>query len=629
MSLSPAFLDELRARVPLSPVVGRRVKLVRAGREWKGCCPFHNEKTPSFYVNDDKGFYHCFGCGAHGDVFRFLTEQEGLPFMDAVTALAAQAGMEVPAASPQAQARADENEELQTLAGRAADWFRSQLAAPAGSEARAYLARRGVSEAIVAAFGLGFAPGTGLKAALGNPQEAAMLAAGLLGQGDDGRIFERFRGRLIFPIRDRRGRVVGFGGRAIESGSPRTGARGGGDVQPKYLNSADGPLFDKGRLLYNLDRAGPAARKADRLVVVEGYMDVIGVAGAGIAELVAPLGTAMTEAQLELAWRLVDVPILCFDGDGAGQRAAVRAALRALPLLKPGKSLAIATLPPGEDPDDLVKRGGPAAFEAVLAAARPLAEALWLAETAGAETATPETRAAVRSRLKAHAETILDPDVRALYRADFDARFDAAYLARRRSAPAPQRGAFKGRGAWAPQPQPVSSALKAQAAGGGDSAESIAVVAGLLRNPWLADSHGEAISALPLGAGRAARLRDAVLAAATHTTGLDARRLDAHLHSAGLAEAADALCRANRLRFSFCIPDSAKAPERSVQARDFALVVGRLSARSGLEAELAMATAALAQAPSEDGFRRQQALVAERQELDAAMMRLAESMRED
>ncbi len=621
MSLSPAFLDELRARVPLSPVVGRRVKLVRAGREWKGCCPFHNEKTPSFYVNDDKGFYHCFGCGAHGDVFRFLTEQEGLPFMDAVKALAAQAGMEVPAASPQAQARADENEELQTLAGRAADWFRAQLAGPAGGEARAYLARRGVSDTVAAAFGLGFAPGIGLKAALGNADDAAMLAAGLLGQGDDGRMFERFRGRLMFPIRDRRGRVVGFGGRAL------------GDIQPKYLNSADGPLFDKGRLLYNLDRAGPAARKAGRLVVVEGYMDVIGVADAGITELVAPLGTAMTEAQLELAWRLVDVPILCFDGDGAGQRAALRAALRALPLLKPGKSLAIATLPPGEDPDDLVKRGGPAAFEAVLAAARPLAEQLWLAETAGAETATPETRAAVRSRLKAHAETIADPDVRALYRADFDARFDAAYLARRRAAPVPQRGNLKGRGNWTPQPQPVSSALKAQAAGGGDSAESIAVVTGLLRNPWLAESHGEAISALPLGTGRAARLRDAVLAAATHVAGLDAKRLDAHLRSAGLADAAEALCRANRLRFSFCVPISGPVSgpvsQRSVQDRDFALVVGRLAVRTGLERELAMATAALAKDPCEDGFRRQQALVAERQELDAAMMRLAESMRED
>lgn len=624
MSLSPAFLDELRARVALSPVVGRRVKLVRAGREWKGCCPFHNEKTPSFYVNDDKGFYHCFGCGAHGDAIRFLTEVEGLPFMEAVKTLASGAGMVVPAATPQAQERASEQEELQALTGRAATWFASQLAGHDGREARAYLARRGVSAAMVAAFGLGFAPGNGLKAALAGADEGRMLAAGLLGQGEDGRIYERFRGRLMFPIRDRRGRVVGFGGRAL------------GDIQPKYLNSADGPLFDKGRLLYNLDRAGPAARKAGRLVVVEGYMDVIGVAGAGIGELVAPLGTAMTETQLGLAWRLVDEPILCFDGDGAGQRAAYRACLRALPLLQPGKSLRIAVLPAGEDPDDLVKRGGPAAFEAVLAAARPLAEQIWLAENAGGETATPETRAAVRTRLKAHAATIADPDVRALYRAEFETRFEAAYLTRRQADRAPARKRAVGRngastGGWAPMIQPVSQALKTQAAGGGDSAEVMAVVTGLLHNPWLADRHGEAIASLPLGDGRAARLRDAVLAAAARSTGLEAGQLRPHLEADGLADVADAFCRANRLRLSFCvISDAAHADiDRSAQARDFALMVERLSVRAGIDSELAEATRALSTGWTEEGFARQQALLAERMELNAAMMRLAETLRGD
>ncbi len=623
MSLSPAFLDELRARVPLSPVVGRRVKLVRAGREWKGCCPFHNEKTPSFYVNDDKGFYHCFGCGAHGDVIRFLTEQEGLPFMDAVKSLAVQAGIEVPSASPEAKARSSEQEELLALTERAAEWFKSQLAGQAGSEARAYLGRRGVSAAMADAFGLGFSPGSGLKAALAGADEGRMLAAGLLGKGDEGHVFERFRGRLMFPIRDRRGRTMGFGGRAL------------GDIQPKYLNSADGPLFDKGRLLYNLDRAGPASRKAGRLIVVEGYMDVIGVAGAGIYELVAPLGTAMTETQLQLAWRLVDEPILCFDGDGAGQRAAYRACLRALPLLQPGKSLRIAVLPDGEDPDDLVKRGGAAAFEAVLAAARPLAEQLWMAETLGLETATPEMKAAVRSRLKAHAETIADPDVRALYRADFDAKFDAAYLARRRAPASSQRQSVRGKLGWAPLIQPVSAALKAQAAVGGESAEVAAVVTGLLLNPWLADAHGEAIAALPLGGGWASRLRDAVLAAAARSAGLEVDSLRPHLSSAGLADAAEALCRRNRLRFSFCqvLSDSDAGSSRSAQARDFALVVERLVARAGLEVDLARATSDMAMADDEEGygagFKRQQALLAERMELDNAMMRLAESLRGD
>jgi DNA primase len=613
VSLSPAFLDELRARVPLSPVVMRRVKLARAGREWKGCCPFHNEKTPSFYVNDDKGFYHCFGCGAHGDVIRFLTEQEGLPFMEAVTQLAAQAGMEVPSPSPRAAQKQDENEALLALTARAADWYQQQLAGPAGAEARAYLGRRGVSAEMVRAFALGFAPGSGLKAALGGADEAKMLAAGLLGRGEDGSLYERFRGRLMFPIRDRRGRVVGFGGRAL------------GDVQPKYLNSADGPLFDKGRLLYNLDRAGPVARKAGRLVVVEGYMDVIGVAGGGIAELVAPLGTAMTEAQLELAWRLVDTPILCFDGDGAGQRAALRACLRALPLLQPGKSLAIATLPAGEDPDDLVKRGGAEAFEAVLAAATPLDEHVWRMETAGNAGNTPEARAAIRARLRAHAESIAHPDVRALYRAEFDRRFEAQWLARPQ-APLRQAGRMAG-GRWTPPAPPVSEALKAQAQATGDTPEQLALVAGLIANPWLADRHGETLAGLALGEGRAARLRDAVLAAAALTPGLEARGLRSHLVKAGLEGAADMLCRANRLQMRFCVATAAGAGD--ALETEFATLLRCVVERPQIEQALAQATRAVVASGSEADFARQQRLRAERDDLHATLMRLAESGRAD
>ena len=617
MSLSPAFLDELRARVPLSPVVGRRVKLLRAGREWKGCCPFHNEKTPSFYVNDDKGFYHCFGCGAHGDVIRFLTEQEGLPFMEAVKQLADQAGMEVPSPSPQAAQRQDEAEALLALTARAADWYRQQLAGPAGADARAYLGQRGVSAALVEAFALGFAPGNGLRAALGNPEEAKMLDAGLLGRGEDGSVYERFRGRLMFPIRDRRGRVVGFGGRAL------------GDVQPKYLNSSDGPLFDKGRLLYNLDRAGPAARKSGRLVVVEGYMDVIGVAGAGIGELVAPLGTAMTEAQLELAWRLVDAPVLCFDGDGAGQRAALRACLRALPLLQPGKSLAIATLPAGEDPDDLVRRGGAEAFEAVLSVASPLADHIWRMETAGDTTKTPEARAAVRARLRAHADSIAHPDVRALYRAEFEHRFEAAFLARRASAPAAtgRRTDARAQGRWNATPLPVSEALKVQAGARSDTPEQLALVAGLIANPWLADRHGEAIAGLALGEGRAARLRDAVLAASALTTGLEAGDLRPHLQAAGLDKVADDLCRANRLRMRFCT--EAVPVTGDVLEAEFASLLRCVVERPQIELALVQATREFVASGSEADFARQQRLRAERDDLHATLMRLAESGRAD
>lgn len=611
MSFPPAFLDELRARVPLSPVVGRRVKLIRAGREWKGCCPFHNEKSPSFYVNDDKGFYHCFGCGAHGDVIRFLTEQEGLGFIDAVKQLATQAGMKVPSESPEARARAEVAETLQSLAQRAADWFQQQLRTPAGSEARAYLERRGVSAALIKDFALGFSPDsrTALKTAMKDAGEDRLVEAGLLGRTDNGETYDRFRGRLMFPIRDRRGRVVGFGGRAL------------GDIQPKYLNSADGPLFDKGRLLYNLDRAGPVARKSGRLVVVEGYMDVIGVAGAGTAELVAPLGTAMTEDQLGLAWRNADEPILCFDGDGAGQRAALRASLRALPLLAPGKSLRIARLPAGEDPDDLVRRGGAAAFRTVLDAAVPLIDFLWSSEIEGQDASTPERRAAVRQRLKAHADSIADPNVRALYAAEFSARFDALFLAR----PQRTRQPFvPGKGFVAPLAG-ASNALKARARPGSSQQEINALLLGLLNHPQLADRHGEGLAALELADSRQIALRDVMLAIAADTPGLETTGLAHELEARGLAAAVTWLRTANRLRFAF----NRAQVDAAIAAEDFALLLDSVLARSRIDAELVAATARFQQTLADADFERQQALRIERGEIDAVMMRLAESRRDD
>lgn len=615
MSLPPSFLDELRARVPLSPVIGRRVKLTRAGREWKGCCPFHNEKSPSFYVNDDKGFYHCFGCGAHGDVIRFLTEQEGLGFIDAVKQLAAQAGMEVPSESPESRARSEVNESLQALAEQAATWFQAQLRGSAGAAARDYLDRRSVSPEMVKAFGLGFSPDsrTGLKTALKAAGEEKLVEAGLLGRAESGETYDRFRGRLMFPIRDRRGRVVGFGGRAL------------GDAQPKYLNSADGPLFDKGRLLYNLDRAGPVAHKSGRLVVVEGYMDVIGVAQAGIAELVAPLGTAMTETQLALAWRQVDEPILCFDGDGAGQRAALRAALRALPLLAPGKSLRIASLPAGEDPDDLVKRGGAAAFEGVLDAALPLIEFLWRSETEGQDTSTPERRALVRQRLKTHADTIADPSVRALYAADFAARFDAQYLAR----PERPRRPFTPGGKFAAPLLGASPALRARGnASQSASPEVTAILAGLLTHPALADRHGETIAGLPMSDPRQARLRDAILSALALAPDLESAALQHDLEQRGIGEAADAMRksnRANRLQFSFTRAETAI----EVASRDFGVVIDAIAARARIEAELAATTLRFRTSLADEDFVRQQNLLAERVAIDSTMMRLAESLRDD
>src|SRR3954468_13636020 len=360
MTLSTAFLDELRARTALSSVVMPSVKLIRAGREWKACCPFHIEKTPSFTVNDDKGFYHCFGCGAHGDAIRYLTDQRGMPFMDAVKELAAKAGMEVPAADPKAKERADRAASLTDVMAEVAKWYSEQLNGLAGTEARDYLKRRGIDAAVAQRFGLGLAPDsrTALKRALEKLGEDRLVETGMLIQPEEGEkkeSYDRFRGRLMIPIRDPRGRVIGFGGRIL------------GEGEPKYLNSPQTVLFDKGRTLYNLDRAGPASRTAKRLIVVEGYTDVIALDRAGIAEVVAPNGTALTEGQLERLWRLPPPPLLRFHRATSRPQAAIRAATRALPLLAPDRTLRFVELPAGQDPDDVVRAGGTEAIEELLA----------------------------------------------------------------------------------------------------------------------------------------------------------------------------------------------------------------------------------------------------------------------
>ena len=413
MSLTPAFLDELRARTSLSALVAKTVKLTKAGRESKGCCPFHNEKTPSFYVNDDKGFYHCFGCSAHGDAIKWLTDQRGLPFIDAVKELAQAAGMEMPALDRRAAEKQEASRDLHDVMAEATAWFTDQLNGLGGGDARALLDKRGVSAKTARDFGLGFAPDSRgkLKAALAAAGDATLVEAGMLIQVEGKEPYDRFRGRLMIPIRDPRGRTIAFGGRII------------GDGEPKYLNSPDTPLFDKGRTLYNLDRAAPAVRKSGRVLVVEGYMDVIALAQAGIAEAVAPLGTALTEAQLERLWRMVDVPILCLDGDSAGQKAALRAAHRALPLLTPGKSLSFVPLPPGQDPDDVIRVGGAPAFEELLRLPVPLAHTLYVSERSSAATDTPEGRAGLRSSLQSLAASIANPLVKNEYGRAFNDLF--------------------------------------------------------------------------------------------------------------------------------------------------------------------------------------------------------------
>lgn len=367
MSLTPQFLDELRARTSLSALVGATVKLTKAGREHKGCCPFHSEKTASFYVNDDKGFYHCFGCSAHGDAIRWLTEQQGLGFIDAVRDLAERAGLEVPAPSPDYARREAAIEDARGVIERAADWYAERLAGE--PRARAILAERGVGDAAIARFGLGLAPGSSSVSMCG-AEPRALEAAGLLIDTPNG-WRDRFRQRIMIPIHDARGRVIGFGGRAISA-----------NADAKYINSAEGPHFDKGRTLFNLHRAAPASRDKRRLVIVEGYFDAIALDGVGVAEVIAPMGTALTPEQLERAWRVHHCPILLFDGDAAGRRAAVKACERAMPMLGPGASLAIALLPDGMDPDDLARApesegGGRDGVERVLAEAVPLSAFLF------------------------------------------------------------------------------------------------------------------------------------------------------------------------------------------------------------------------------------------------------------
>lgn len=418
MKFSTDFLDEIRARVPVSQVVGARVKLRKSGREWAGLSPFNAEKTPSFFVNDQKGFYHDFSSGKHGDVFTFLMETEGLGFPEAVEKVAAMAGLPMPARSREGEARDQRRAVLRDALTLAAEIFATTLNAPAGAKARGYLSDRGVDPAAQRLFGLGYAAPDrfALREALAahGVDLPEMIAAGLLAHGDDVAVaYDRFRDRVMFPIHDRGGKLVAFGGRALDPAA-----------RAKYLNSPESELFHKGELLYNHHRARKAAHERGEVIVVEGYVDVIAMTQAGFAHTVAPLGTALTSEQCALLWTIADEPILCFDGDKAGRKAAYRAIDVALPLVGPGRSLRFAMLPEGQDPDDLVRSGGAPAIAAALAAAEPLAELLFQRETEGHAFDTPEKRAGLERRLGELTGQIADDTLRRHYVADMKRRLD-------------------------------------------------------------------------------------------------------------------------------------------------------------------------------------------------------------
>jgi DNA primase len=594
----PQILEEIRARLPTSAVVGKRVRLKKAGREWKGLSPFNAEKTPSFYVNDQKQFYHCFSSGKHGDIFTFLMETEGLSFPEAVERLAGEAGVPLPTLSREDREVEVKRKSLHDVMELAAEFFESSLQGRFGAKARDYLAGRALSRDTQTRFRIGFAPPERYTlrdhlAEKGVPVEM-MAEAGLVHAGEDVKIpYDRFRDRVMFPICDVRGRVIAFGGRAMSA-----------DVPAKYLNSPDTPLFNKGRLLYNYHHARKPAHDRGTVIAVEGYVDVISLSVAGFAHVVAPLGTALTEDQLTLLWRLAEEPILCFDGDKAGQRAAYRALDVALPHLMPGKSLRFAMLPEGQDPDDLARAGGAMAVDRVLAAARPLVDVLWTRELESGPLDTPERRAALERRLRESLALIRDETLKKYYREEVESRLSALSPDSR-----PQRFNRQGGGGrrdfQKPQPMTPSSRLSVSpllarsplfAGGAAESPREAMILCTFLVHPELVQNHVETLADLELEGRPTQMVRSLLLDGAASGEPADPAVMKARLERAGLTEAADRLTTLVRPGDRWML-DSHADPLRLEDALRQAITLHR-RART-LHSELRAAERALAEEDSE------------------------------
>jgi DNA primase len=547
MRFTPQFLDELKARLPVSEVVGKRVKLVRAGREFKGLSPFNKEKTPSFFVNDQKQAWFDFSSGKNGSIFDFVMQSEGVSFPEAVERLAQMAGVPLPKISREDEARDARRKTLHDVMELAAKFFQDTLASRAGAKARGYLADRGLDSATQLKFRIGYAPGErfALKEHLGSnsiPVED-IVEAGLLVSGDDIPVpFDRFRDRVMFPITDLRGRVIAFGGRALEK-----------DAQAKYLNSPETPLFHKGATLYNIAAARQAAHDGSPIIVVEGYVDVIAMVKADFPATVAPLGTALTEDQLTLLWKMADEPILCFDGDSAGLRAAYRAVDLAMPRLKPGKSLKFAILPQGQDPDDLVRSGGREAVSDVVGAAQPLADMLWARETEGHSFDTPERRAALEARVNEVTTAIGDEAVRRYYRQDFSARLSQFFAPAQALRREPRVGGnWRERNAdWQRTAAPrtagratpyvvVSQQLALSPVHRGHRSavprREALILQAALNHPWLLHDHLEELASLEFRHVDTERLKGALIDIAAHAAALDAEALKVELAARSLIE---------------------------------------------------------------------------------------------
>ena len=508
MAVPPEFIEDLRQRVPLSDVVGRRVKLTRKGRRHSGLCPFHAEKTPSFSVVDDDGFYHCFGCGVHGDAISFLREMDGLEFMEAVERLAEMAGLAVPRAIPQDPAASRQRKAALDILEETTLFFEAALRRDDGRDATRYLKQRGLDSAIVKTYRIGYSPRMGLRATLKDKgfSDEDMLAAGVIRKSDrDGSLYDYFRDRVMFPIENRQGKVIAFGARAL------------GDAQPKYLNSGEGPTFSKKAVLYGWVQAREGLRRNLPLVVAEGYMDVIAIHRSGAAAAVAPLGTALTPEQIALLWRLHDEPVLCFDGDAAGQRAQTRALERILPLLEPGRSARLAVLPEGKDPDDLIGASGPEGFRKVIGTARSLVDSLWEQIQAEFDIRQPEARAQFWQAVRRHVRSIGNNQVRSAYGDEIESRIAAMRNQIRgiSSMVAPRRAS-----------RPQTGLINRHRA----------VVAILLAHPSLVSANFEALSMLDSGDQSLESLKKALIDAVIRDPDLDAAAINYHLQGLNLGD---------------------------------------------------------------------------------------------
>ncbi|MFD1984774.1 DNA primase [Mesorhizobium newzealandense] len=615
MRFPPAFLDEIRDRVPISSVIGQRVawdrKKTNAPRgDYWGCCPFHGEKSPSFHCEDKKGRYHCFGCSVSGDHFKFLTELDGMSFPEAVEKIADMAGVPMPVRDAQEERREKERASLTDVMEMATAFFQERLQGPEGAKARAYLRDRGLTPATQQSFRLGFAPDSrnALKehlAARGVPK-ADIEACGLVRHGDDIPVsYDWFRDRIMFPIPDSRGKIIAFGGRALAP-----------DALAKYMNSPDTELFHKGNVLYNFARARKALAKGGTVIAVEGYMDVIALAQAGFENVVAPLGTALTENQLELLWRMAPEPMLCFDGDKAGLKAAWRAADMALPSVQAGRSARFALLPEGKDPDDLVKAEGPDAFRIVLAEARPLADLLWMRETAGGVFDTPERRAELEKTLRELTSRIRDESLRYHYQQEMRERVLSFFGNQRSARQGRQDGGRpgeRGQGKAAPGGQfakagggriAITESLGQSAlvkrGNEGMSMREATIIVALVNHPALIDENFAHIEFLDLANSDLRRLHGAILDAMAHDMANDRQAVISTIERAGCAEIWERAVGLIRRARQWPALETA-ALEDARDAFSQALHLQR-SART-LHKELKQAEAALATDPTDENYR--------------------------